>query len=86
MKIMPQVKTIAINGLFFFWFGKPVGETRGEIFGEPLGETLGEIWFGEPLGNIVTFSKALGEIVMFTKAGLGVRGRLKMSSVATKDV
>ncbi len=38
---MPQGKTIAINGLFFFGFGKPLGET--------LGETLGEIGFGKPL-------------------------------------
>ncbi len=47
---MPQLKIIAINGLFFFWFGKPLGKTLGEVwFGEPLGETLGEIWFGKPL-------------------------------------
>ncbi len=48
---MPQVKTIAINGLFFFWFGKPLSEIWfGEALGEiSLGKALGEIWFGKPL-------------------------------------
>ncbi len=56
---MPQLKIIAINGLFFFWFGKPLGETLGERLGETLGERLGET-LGERLGE--TLGERLGEI------------------------